>query len=164
MRYSFILITICIISFVCNTQIFAQLEDQMVCGHLDDDSTMLSKASITHGISSINPNPTGKNFKVSVLYFKAADDNFDALDTSIYSDETHCRVMQWAPDSTKSNWMGELLITTLYNAATVATDTAAKPNSITTYFYRMSNGNLWIYGDEIVYSGPSINIFKVRGL
>ncbi len=54
--------------------------------------------------------------------------------------------------------MGELLITTPYNALTVDSDMASKPNSLTTYFYNMSEGNLWLYGEEIAYEGPPINI------
>ena len=156
-KHSLTLITVYIISMACNTPIFAQLEDLMVCGHIDEDSTMLSKVSIVNEIKSINPNPTGKDFKVSVLYFKAANDNFMASDTTIYSAETQCRVANWPADSTKPNWFGELLISTAYNAQTVDTDTASKPYSITTYFYRMSNGNLWVYGDEVAYTGTTIN-------
>lgn len=49
------------------------------------------------------------------------------------------------------------MITTPYSAGTVESDIAAKPNSLTAYWYRMSNGNLWLYGDEHAYEGPAIN-------
>jgi hypothetical protein len=52
--------------------------------------------------------------------------------------------------------MGQFLINTPFNAATAESDIAAKPNSLTAYWYRMSNGSLWLWGDEHAYAGPAI--------
>lgn len=73
----------------------------------------------------VDPNPVGRNFKVAILYFKAADDNFTASDTC-YTDYQRCLVAEWPADSAKPNWMGEMLIDHPFNAATVDADTARR--------------------------------------
>ncbi len=98
-------------------------------------------------INRVTPNPAGKNFKVAVLYFKLSDDSFNSGD---------CLTLGWSTSSPSPSWMGQFLISTPFNVATVESDIAAKPNSLTAYWYRMSNGNLWLYGDEHVYTGPGI--------
>ncbi len=58
-----------------NSILMAQLEYDMICGHTGENIS-LKKGHGVNNTKFINPNPTGIDFKVSVLYFKAADDYF----------------------------------------------------------------------------------------
>ncbi len=81
---------------------FAQIDD-FVCGHSDEEasgsqSMDASEIILLKGgrnsksiINRMEPNPTGRNYKVAVLYFKRNDDTFDASGPA-YSDETRCLV------------------------------------------------------------------------
>ena len=154
--------TVCAIllaTVLMSAKAFAQLENVGVCGHDEEESSQMLMKSREQWYKPlfIEPNPTGMDFKVAVLYFKAANDTFMARG-SIYSDSLRCLVEQWDASSAAPSWMGELLIPTAFNASTVESDTAAYPHSITTFFYRMSDGNLWVYGDEIAYTGSPINL------
>lgn len=121
---------------------------EWICGVPEDAGEgLVMKGKNPTIIDRVTPNPSGKNFKVAVLYFKLSDDSFNSGD---------CQTQGWSTSSPSPNWMGQFLINTPYNAATVGSDIAAKPNSLTAYWYRMSNGNLWLYGDEHVYTGASI--------
>ncbi len=138
--------------FACSSS-FAQL-DPWYCGTPGGagGSGMMGKiwpqsAFNPASLFRANPNPVGKNFKIAALYFKLSDDGFNSGD---------CQTQGWSTSSSSPSWMGQFLISTPYNAATVESDIAAKPNSLTSYWYRMSNGNLWLWGDEHVYAGPAI--------
>jgi M6 family metalloprotease-like protein len=135
------------------TNLFAQSND-WICGINGSYSSSAMMVNtpfkipiLPPSINRVQPNPTGKNFKVAALYFKLDDDTFNSGD---------CKTTGWLISSPSPSWMGQLLISTPFNSATVQSDTAAKPNSLTTYWYRMSNGNLWLYGDEHIYTGPPI--------
>jgi len=142
------ILTIILLLLCSGSVLFAQFENGWECGL---EETELEKSVSLSKINFIDPLPTydGINFKVAVLYFKDADDTFNG--------GGDCRVNSWPITSDGPNWMGELLIATRFNAATVDTDTAAHPYSITTYFYQMSGGNIWIYGDEYAYPNRAPN-------
>jgi len=94
--------------------------------------------------SRIPPKPPGKNFRVVALYFKLADDRFE------YGKLT----AEWPPSKAEPDWKGRFLINTPYDSMSYKNELAKNPGSVTAYFYQMSNGHLWLYGDEITYNGP----------
>lgn len=130
--------------------VLGQFENGWVCGMEEEQQGNVTKSPAGHQLDFIEPLPTynGINFKVAVLYFKDADDNF-----TLGGD---CRVNSWPITSDGPEWMGELLIPTEFNAETVDADTAARPYSITTHFYHLSGGNIWIYGDEYAYPHTTV--------
>ena len=102
-----------------------------------------------------------KNLKIAALYFKLANDTFSASGEA-YSEAIRCMVAQWPLDSISPKWFGQLLIDKPFDADKVDEWTAEKPASLTTFFYQMSNGKLWLYGDEVAYSGPPIQRAKAK--
>ncbi len=126
------------------------------------ESRMLQRPGVTLGkalsLSSdykLPSAPPDKNLRVVALYFKAANDRFDAS-APAYSQALRCQVGRWPLSSPAPLWQGELLIPTPFDPVTVHRDTAAFPASLTTYFFHLSGGKLWLYGDEIAYTGPPI--------
>jgi M6 family metalloprotease-like protein len=96
--------------------------------------------------NQIPSKPPGKNFRLVALYFKLADDQF----------ELGKLTAGWPHAKNEPNWKGKFLIDTPFDAATYKKTLAKKPESLTAYFYQMSNGQLWLYGDEVAYTGPSL--------
>lgn len=137
---------------IFNSDALAQQIPDKICGTTEQALSKSNGGGVLP--TTVPPNPTGKNFKVAALYVKTSDDYFDTGD---------CQTADWDTTSASPDWAGQLLISTPFNSSTVNTDTAAKPKSLTTYYYRMSNGNLWLYGDEVTYTGPSITIASEDG-
>src|SRR5262245_24667246 len=98
------------------------------------------------GLSRIPPKPPGKSFRILALYFKLADDQFELGEATA----------GWPHTNSVPNWKGQFLIDQPYAAATFTAALAQKPQSLTAYFYQMSNGHLWLYGEEIAYTGPPL--------
>lgn len=94
--------------------------------------------------------PSGKSFRVLALYFELADDVFELGD----------QTTGWPHTQMEPNWKGQFLIDIPYDSAAFKTALAKKPASLTAYYYQMSNGYLWLYGDEITYAGPPLNEAK----
>lgn len=105
--------------------------------------------------------PPGRNLRVVALYFKTADDRFDGSAPG-YSDTLRCQIQRWPTTSPAPLWQGELLIPSPYDPVTVHRDTAAFPASLTTYFFHISAGKLWLYGDEVAYTGPPVRRAKTK--
>ena len=91
--------------------------------------------------------PPGKNYKTVAVYFKLANDTFEFGEFT----KTNWPHYQSAP-----NWKGQFLIDEPYDPDRVDELLAKAPESLTAFYYLMSNGNLWLYGDEIVYDGPAL--------
>jgi M6 family metalloprotease-like protein len=96
--------------------------------------------------SRIPPKPPGKNFRVVALYFKLADDQF----------ELGKLTAEWPHTKNAPNWKGKFLINTPYDSKSYKKALKKNPASLTAYFYQMSNGHLWLYGDEVTYAGPPL--------
>jgi len=90
--------------------------------------------------------PPGKNFRLAVLYFKLADDQF----------ELGKLTAEWPHAKNAPDWKGRFLIDTPFDSVNYKKVLAKKPASLTAYFYQMSNGHLWLYGDEVTYTGPPL--------
>ncbi len=102
-----------------------------------------------------------QQIRVLALYFKLADDRFRA-EGAEYSDSLRCLVRQWPADSPAPKWKGQLLVDRPFDPATAFDELDRKPNSITAFFYHMSGGRLWMYGRELVYTGPPIRRAKTK--
>ncbi len=96
--------------------------------------------------SRIPAKPPGKSFRLIALYFKLADDVF----------ELGAATAGWPHTKSEPNWKGQFLINTAYDSTTFKTELAKNPGSLTAYYHQMSNGHLWLYGDEITYTGPPL--------
>jgi M6 family metalloprotease-like protein len=96
--------------------------------------------------TNVPPKPPGKNFRVVALYFKLADDRF----------ELGKLTAEWPHTKNAPDWKGKFLIDTPFNSNTYRKALAKKPGSLTAYFHQMSNGQLWLYGDEVTYTGPPL--------
>ncbi|MDZ7260571.1 MAG: T9SS type A sorting domain-containing protein [candidate division KSB1 bacterium] len=95
----------------------------------------------------IPPSPPGKNFRTAAIYFKLANDEFELGRYTASS---------WPHTESEPNWKGQFLIDSPYDPATFDQELKKRPESITAYFYQMSGGKLWIYGDEVTYKGPPL--------
>ena len=94
----------------------------------------------------IPANPPDKNFRVVALYFKLADDKFERGEATA----------GWPHQNIEPDWKGQFLIDTPFDSATFEEKLNEKPGSLTAYYYQMSGSRLWLYGDEVTYTGPPI--------
>lgn len=95
----------------------------------------------------INPNPPGKNFRIAVVYFKLADDQFELEQVTRKG---------WPHDQKQPKWKDLFLIDAPFDSARATKLLKKRPASLTAYYYQMSGGKLWLYGDEITYNGPAL--------
>lgn len=91
--------------------------------------------------------PVGKSFRVAVLYFKLDNDEF----------ELGSATAGWPHDMPHPLWKNEFLINAPYDSTTFEAELARKPESLTAYFYHMSGGHLWLYGEEVTYTGRPLS-------
>ena len=94
----------------------------------------------------IPANPVGKSFRVAALFCKLADDIFEA----------GAATAEWPANEAAPIWQDDLLVSVPFDSATFETELASKPASLTAFYYQMSNGNLWLFGDAITYTGPPL--------
>lgn len=99
----------------------------------------------------IPANPPGKNFRVAVIYVKLADDTFELGNFTADG---------WPQHQIEPNWKNSFLIDTPFDSSTALQVLAQKPGSLTAYFYQMSGGNLWLFGNEITYTGAPLTRAK----
>lgn len=89
-----------------------------------------------------------KEYKTVAIYFKLANDEFE------FGKHTS---LPWPHDQREPNWKGKLLIPASFDSSTAPNLLDKYPESITAFYYRMSNGKIWIYGDEITYTGTELS-------
>ncbi len=104
------------------------------------------RATFSREPAGLPPKPPGKNFRMAALYFKLADDQF----------ELGKLTTEWPHTKNAPDWKGKFLIDTPFDSANVKKVLAKNPESLTAYYYQMSNGHLWLYGDEVTYTGPPL--------
>ncbi len=124
-----------------------------LCGYHSPDDVSVSapgQESDSPGPYIIPAKPDGKSYRVAVLYFKLEDDNFELGELTA----------DWPHDQPGPIWQGDFLAKTPYDSATFQTELAARPASLTAYFHQMSGGRLWLYGDEVTYTGPPLNLAR----
>lgn len=97
-----------------------------------------------------------QSLRVAVLYFKLADDRFTAAGAA-YSDSLRCLVSQWPVDRPAPLWKDQLLVNSDFDPKTAHRLLAEKPNSLTAFFYQMSGGRVWFWGEAWVYEGPPLS-------
>lgn len=95
----------------------------------------------------INPNPPAKNFRIAVVYFKLADDQFELENVTRKG---------WPCDQKQPKWKDRFLIPGPFDSIRVNKLVKKRPASLTAYYYQMSGGKLWLYGDAITYDGPPL--------
>ena len=104
------------------------------------------RATLSPTPTDIPAKPPAKNFRMAALYFKLADDQF----------ELGKLTAEWPHTKNAPDWKGKFLIDTPFDSANVKKVLAKNPESLTAYYYQMSNGHLWLYGDEVTYTGPPL--------
>ncbi|MBN2012099.1 hypothetical protein JW960_22410 [candidate division KSB1 bacterium] len=88
------------------------------------------------------------SYKTLAVYFKRADDTFE------FGNHTK---LNWPCEKIEPNWKGQLLIPTKFDASTASELIKQYPKSITAFYYLMSNRKVWIYGDEVTYTGAALS-------
>jgi len=112
---------------------------------------LLLQICVPVGSSQVLPaNPPKKNFRVAVIYFKLANDVFEVGNIT----------SNWPHTKPEPDWKNQLLIKRPYDSSNVNQLLEQSPGSITAYYYTMSDGKLWLYGDEVTYSGPLLHSAK----
>ena len=97
---------------------------------------------------NIPTSPPGKNFRTVIIYVKLANDEFELGNITTTG---------WPHTRNAPYWKDQLLIGKPYHPKKTRKLLAKFPQSITAFYYKMSGGKLWLYGDEIVYRGPALN-------
>jgi M6 family metalloprotease-like protein len=95
----------------------------------------------------IPANPPGRNFRTVVIFFKLANDTFEAGSATLPG---------WPHDRPEPIWKDEFIIPTPYDSLSVEKSLAQYPESITAFYHRMSGGRLWLYGDVLTYQGAPL--------
>ncbi|OGC01271.1 hypothetical protein A2V82_12520 [candidate division KSB1 bacterium RBG_16_48_16] len=95
----------------------------------------------------ISANPPGRNFRTLAIFFKPANDTFEAGAFTRSG---------WPHELPEPVWKDKFIIPTPYDSIDVQKCLAEYPESITAFYHRMSGGRLWLYGDVLTYQGPPL--------
>ncbi len=152
-RFVLFILTLC---FAASAELFSQSENatnaSRLCNMTAAFAANASVAKFQNGsgtsalFGKIPAKPPGKNFRVAVLYFKLTNDEFELGSVTA----------GWPHDMPHPSWKNEFLINVPYDSMTFEAELARKPESLTAYYYHMSGGNLWLYGDEVTYAGAPL--------
>jgi hypothetical protein len=87
-----------------------------------------------------------KSYRVVVVYFKLANDSFEA--EGLTDD--------WPVNHNQPKWKGKLFVSRPYDPIRSRSQIEKYPKSVTAFYWKMSGGKAWIFGDEITYDGPPL--------
>ncbi len=121
-------------------------EPHFICGYQQTGETNSNFMTSSEDSFKIPAKPPQRSYRVLALYFKLADDFF----------ELGAATAGWPAGSSEPGWKEEFLVDAPFDSLTYLDELARKPASLTAYYYQMSNGNLWLYGDQIAYTGPPL--------